>query len=94
MPPPLEDPDYRPLHPPGPRGEIPAVVAKWAAASQLRWFRRFTGQLGRFPGAVWARFHCASPDHLGLCCDSCLDDQQEGYGLDDRCCCRATKADA
>lgn len=79
---PLEDPAYKPKHPPV-NGEIPEVVAKWGAASQLRWFQRFGGQLGK--RRDWDRYYVHSVGHRGPCCTSCEED-----GLfPDRCCCKA-----
>lgn len=85
---PLDDPTYTPAHPPA-DGKIPKVVAKWGARSQLRWFRRFSDQLGR--RRDWDRFYCQSERHRGFCCTSCFDEYQDGYGVmvDGWCCCRS-----
>lgn len=85
--PPLEDPDYEPRHRPV-NGRPPDVVAKWGAASQLRWFRRFPGL--RLTYQEWDSFYCESAQHRGLCCESCLQDAEWGFlDSDDHCCCRA-----
>lgn len=91
--PPLDDPDYEPVHRPI-NGRPPAVVAKWGAASQVRWFRRFwdSGELGLIPAPDLAGFYCHSVEHTGPCCISCEYDEYEGYGCSDRCCCRAERA--
>lgn len=83
---PLDDPTYVPLHPPT-NGQIPEVVAKWGMRSQLRWFRRFGSQLGQ--RTDWDRYYCTSEYHRGICCTSCWDEYQDGYGvmMDGRCCC-------
>jgi hypothetical protein len=82
---PLDDPAYEPVHRPV-NGRPPAVVAKWGAASQLRWFRRFRDELV-FPLDEWEQFHCSSPAHRGLCCVSCLEEREAGYYDTDGCCC-------
>ncbi len=88
--PPLEDPDYVPQHPPV-NGQIPDVVAKWSPASQLRWFDRFAKQLKPQSARVWDRFYCSTVKHRGGCCDSCIEDREYGFDLDDDCCCRVFK---
>lgn len=86
---PLEDPAYKPLHPPV-NGRVPGVVAKWGPRSQLRWFDRFAGQLKPMPHKVWDQFYCVVLAHRGQCCTSCLQDKEDGYGGDiDGCCCAA-----
>ena len=88
---PLDDPAYVPQHPPV-NGTVPDVVAKWGPRSQRRWFRRYNGQLQAMPHSEWARFYCSSEEHRGLCCGSCLDDDEMGYGSGiDECCCYALK---
>jgi hypothetical protein len=93
--PPLDDPDYEPVHQPI-NGRPPEVIAKWGAASQLRWFRRFWDELGDrnglVPEAVLAPFYCHSAYHRGPCCNSCMSDQEDGYYYTDSCCCRADRA--
>ena len=92
--PPLEDPDYQPLHPPV-NGLIPDVVEKWGPRSQRRWFDRFNDQVRAQPYSVWERYYCSSTEHRGTCCSSCESDFWEGYGGDiDRCCCRAYRSEA
>lgn len=89
---PLDDPAYKPKHPPLPGGGVPDVVAKWGVRSQRRWFRRFLPQLGCHTEDVWNRFYVHSEYHRGLCCSSCLDEMDEGYGdypYKGYCCCRA-----
>lgn len=89
--PPLEDPDYQPLHPPV-NGLIPDVVEKWGPRSQRRWFLRFNDQLQDQPYSVWEQYYVYSTEHRGLCCSSCESDADAGYGDDlERCCCRADK---
>lgn len=86
---PLDDPRYQPKHPPD-HGTIPFVVRRWGPRSQVRWFRRFRGELRPQPPAVWNEHHPTSELHRGLCCDSCLADLDDGYpAVDDRCCCRS-----
>lgn len=91
---PLEDPAYVPKHSPK-NGYIPWVVEKWGARSQLRWFRRFYGQL-RKPvwSAFWEPYFMDSVQHRGRCCEGCVGDFEDGYdnGIGPgRCCCRAPK---
>jgi hypothetical protein len=81
---PLDDPAYVPKHPPV-DGSIPDVVARWGAASQLRWFRRFGPDLGIRKD--WGLYHCHSEYHLGLCCTSCWDEAHTGVMQDGYCCC-------
>lgn len=83
---PLEDPTYVPVHQPT-GGAIPDVVERWGPRSQLRWFRRFGTQLGWRHD--WDRFYCTSEHHRGLCCSSCFDEYQDGYGImmGAWCCC-------
>lgn len=86
---PLEDPQYVPKHPPE-QGFVPWVVEKWGARSQVRWFRRFEGQLHpqRYP--YWERYFRDSILHLGRCCSSCIADYEDGYDSphEGHCCCR------
>jgi hypothetical protein len=84
---PLEDPDYVPKHPPV-DGRIPDVVAKWGKPSQLRWFRRFAGDL--HPLENLAAYWVTSEHHRGSCCVSCHWEFGEGIGViqDGYCCCR------
>jgi hypothetical protein len=84
---PLEDPTYTPAHPPM-AGEVPDVVAKWGAASQIRWFRRFHDELKPQRYDYWSRFHTGSPHHRGDCCISC---EQDSEVFEDVCCCRGLK---
>lgn len=90
--PPLDDPDYEPVHRPV-NGRPPDVVAKWGAASQLRWFRRFweSGELALLREADLKPFYCHSVEHKGACCISCEYDQYDGYYDMDGCCCRAIR---
>ena len=89
---PLDDPAYTPQYLPV-AGMVPSAVARWGAASQLRWFRRFRGQITPMRGEEWARFFCVSAAHRGQHCDSCLDDLEDGF--DNRpeslCCCYAAR---
>lgn len=85
---PLDDPTYAPAHPPV-NGRVPEIVAKWAAASQLRWFARFSGELTPALAADWEPFHCSSDAHRGVCCASCLSDEEDGYWDGPTCCCKA-----
>lgn len=84
---PLEDPSYDPVHRPE-RGRVPAVVARWGPASQLRWFRRFWPALVR-PQNL-SGFWCTSEHHVGPCCVSCDSELQDGFGVqvDGWCCCK------
>ena len=88
----LDDPAYTPKHPPI-GGRVPDVVAKWGAASQLRWFRRFWDDLSRstLQAKALEPFYCQSEEHRGACCISCLQEQYDGYYYTDSCCCRAAK---
>lgn len=79
---PLDDPDYEPKHPPQ-NGIVPAVVARWAAASQIRWFSRFRTVLAKRQD--WSLFHAESPLHKDWCCWRCRDVE---YWDGDECCCR------
>ena len=91
--PPLEDPAYVPEHPPV-NGVVPDVVAKWGPQSQLRWFRRFMNQVTPMRASGWDRFYCNSVEHRGLCCESCAEDAENGYGsFEEHCCCYAVKGD-
>lgn len=86
---PLDDPRYVPANPPF-KGTVPDVVAKWGPRSQRRWFRRFRGEIKPMRHEEWARFYCSSETHRGLCCVSCVADQEEGYyDMPGRCCCKA-----
>jgi hypothetical protein len=91
---PLDDPDFEPQHPPV-AGRPPAVVERWGARSQVRWFRRFADQV-RMPARDYEPYHVWSLLHRGLCCVSCSDDVMEG--LTDivdgsRCCCLGIRLD-
>lgn len=91
--PPLEDPGYEPVHRPE-NGKPPAIVAKWGAASQVRWFRRFwaSKELALLTEQELAPFHCHSTEHKGACCLSCEYDAYDGYsGSNAGCCCRSPK---
>lgn len=91
---PLDDPRYVPAHPPV-DGFIPGVVEKWGPRSQLRWFRRFRGQLRPRPTSGWARYFYSSVEHRGPCCTSCEADYWDGFGriYDDHCCCVGAETD-
>lgn len=90
---PLEDPVYAPVTRPV-NGSPHPDVAKWGAASQVRWFQRFWGS-SAMPTVLpkdAALYYCQSIEHRGPCCESCYDDVLEGWddGLfDEHCCCRA-----
>lgn len=86
---PLNDDGYEPsTHPAD--GRPPEVVARWGPKSQFRWFGRFQGELKPMPYREWENFYCDSPQHRGLCCASCIEDKNTGYGDDiEDCCCRA-----
>ncbi len=86
---PLDDPIYQPEHPPTPDGGVPDVVAKWGPRSQLRWFVRFRGQYAPQPHKRWELFYIDSEQHRGLCCTSCVEDEQDGFGSmgPEHCCC-------
>jgi hypothetical protein len=91
---PLEDPTYEPVHKPE-QGRIPAVVAKWGPASQLRWFRRFWPSLVR-PQNL-SEFWCTSEHHKGPCCGPCEGEFEDGYQgggvmADGWCCCKDGRA--
>lgn len=88
--PPLENPAFEPEHPPV-DGRVPVVVARWGAASQLRWFARFFDALAPMPLSHWDLFYCVSAEHRGTCCPSCLQDRADGNFNLDECCCRALK---
>jgi hypothetical protein len=100
--PPLEDPDYQPVHVPV-HGRPPELVAKWGPRSQLRWFRRFYPELYayvrgmKFPGLasdIANDYYCHSLEHKGPCCGSCIS-EEEDLGLrpyDDHCCCHGYNA--
>lgn len=84
---PLEDPRYDPVHKPQ-EGRVPPVIERWGPASQLRWFRRFGGELNPMEdlGAYW----CTSEEHPGPCCISCQWEAYEDTGvvMDGYCCCQ------
>lgn len=91
---PLDDPSYEQTHRPTPDGGIPPGVERWGAPSQLRWFLRFRDEMRwqAWTGSAW-RYYCDSAEHRGLCCDSCLNDQDEGYyDTWPRCCCRSERS--
>jgi len=90
---PLEEPAYEPRYRPE-NGRPPAVVAKWAPRSQLRWFRRFYDELTAMRFEEWARFYCESVEHRGICCVSCRSDEDYfGWPVyDDHCCCVGYRA--
>lgn len=92
---PLADPAYVPVNQPV-DGVPPAVVAKWGPNSQVRWLARFRDRLKPQPHPFWERFYCASSQHRGSCCPSCMGDKAEGYwDLDgDACCCLVWLDDA
>lgn len=91
---PLDDPLYVPKHPPV-KGLVPWVVEKWGARSQVRWFRRFSGQLDRQRYPYWERYFIDSVLHQGRCCSSCIGDYDEGYDspYEGHCCCRASRVE-
>lgn len=84
--PPLEDLRYEPAYRPV-NGRPPELIARWGAASQLRWFRRFMNELA--PEVPLAPFYCHSAEHRGPCCDSCVSEWEDGHAYADACCCRA-----
>jgi hypothetical protein len=97
---PLDDPSYDPVHKPV-GGRIPEVVARWGAASQLRWFRRFRAEVNRQRDALTVaernalprdldEYYIDSEHHRGSCCYSCFDEFEYGTGvmMDGWCCCR------
>ncbi|MET9385319.1 hypothetical protein ABZY09_30670 [Streptomyces sp. NPDC002928] len=93
---PLEDPAYEPEHPPV-GGGVPAVVARWGARSQVRWFTRFWREL-RFPQDL-SGFWVFSEHHRGPCCLSCESEFLDGFqggGLmaDGWCCCHDSRIGA
>lgn len=92
---PLEDPAYDPVHKPV-DGWPPDVVAKWGPRSQVRWFNRFRKELRRQKYTYWEQFYCASEQHRGSCCSSCIGDQVGGWRDWDEayCCCQAMREDA
>jgi hypothetical protein len=90
---PLEDPDYKPKHPPV-DGKIPDIVARWGKTSQLRWFERYANDLN--PRQTWSVYWCQSEFHRGLCCTSCYGELEDGYHgggvmADGWCCCRDSR---
>ena len=88
---PLNDRQYRPVNLPV-NGKAPEGIEKWGPKSQVRWFHRFYGQvLGTH--AYWNDYYIDSTQHRGLCCESCMEDEQNGYRDWDEevCCCRAMK---
>ena len=90
---PLNDPSYQPQHRPV-RGVIPPVVEKWGARSQVRWFARYGREIKAMPSSAWDQFHVDSSMHKGMCCESCIEDANEGHGLYDPevCCCVGLRA--
>jgi hypothetical protein len=92
---PLDDPAYTPEHPPV-DGIIPAVVARWGAVSQRRWFRRYWAELAQQQGQDLRQFFIESEHHRGPCCLSCADEWDAGTGviMDGWCCCRDERAKA
>ena len=88
---PLNDEAFVPEHPPV-DGRVPEVVERWAAASQVRWFNRFAGELA-LRGREWNRWFVESVEHRGLCCPSCIEEQGVGYVSFDECCCEAFRRD-
>ncbi|MFF8406914.1 hypothetical protein ACF06P_35465 [Streptomyces sp. NPDC015684] len=82
----LDDPTYQPKHPPV-DGRVPAAVARWATASQLRWFRRYRHHLAH--GQDLAHLHTESPHHTDWCCAPCQAEYEQGRGVmtDGWCCC-------
>lgn len=83
---PLDDPDYEPKNPPQ-NGIVPAVVARWGAPSQMRWFSRFRTVLSSRQD--WSRFHTESALHKNWCCWRCDDvESPNDYWEGDECCCR------
>lgn len=90
--PPLEDPDYDPAYKPV-AGKAPSVIAKWGAASQRRWFERFRNDV-KMTHQEWDQFFVNSSEHRGLCCESCMT-EEEHFGVpvfDDHCCCNGSRA--
>jgi hypothetical protein len=90
--PPLEDPSYEPKYPPV-DGKIPAEVSKFGPETQLRWFKRFSGDLDQ--GYNYYDYYTISEHHRGPCCGSCVVEYEENQGtnygsvIDDGwCCCR------
>ena len=96
----MDDPSYQPVHVPV-AGRIPDVVARWGAASQVRWFRRFRQELYEQVQALPVHERLALPQdsheyfidsvhHRGPCCSSCFDEWGYGTGVmvDGWCCCR------
>lgn len=86
----LDDPAYEPVHRPV-GGRPNPVVAKWGARSQVRWFARFWGseEMPTLRPSDAADFYCSSTEHKGFCCETCLDDVEQGYdNIDGHCCCR------
>lgn len=84
---PLDDPRYKPAHPPV-DGWPPDVVRRWEPSSQIRWFSRYRRELRQATAAEWNRFWVESLQHRGLCCGRCDEDEWAGYSPVDGCCCR------
>jgi hypothetical protein len=89
---PLNNPAYNPAHRPI-LGHPNPTVAKWAPASQLRWFARFWGsdEMPTVYSKEAADYYCSSIQHKGGCCESCMEDIEydSAYAIDGACCCRA-----
>ncbi len=90
---PLNDPSYEPKHPPI-NGNIPAVVERWGAASQVRWFWRFRRGVGMRRDEFWDAYFPTSVEHKGLCCYRCSGEEDPADWWDGpECCHKAPRKD-
>jgi hypothetical protein len=66
------------------------AVVDWPAEEQVEWFQIGDGKDSRMPHDEWERFYVTSTRHRGMCCQSCLTDEEvNGWAnFDDKCCCR------
>lgn len=90
---PLNDPSYKPEHPPV-NGRIPEVVKRFGMATQLRWFRWFWKELRVLND--YSGYYVSSEHHLGLCCMPCTGEFVDGHHgggviADGWCCCRDSR---
>jgi len=75
---------------------VPDGFDKWQLLNptpeqQIEYFR--THDKVRMSTVMWKKFYCQSLQHKGLCCSSCLGDEEyEGVpNFDDKCCCEAVE---
>lgn len=68
---------------------VPEGLEDRTRGEQLDWFGQY-GWNWEATHAFVARYCCSSLQHRGFCCNSCGEDEDQGYqGFDYLCCCKS-----